>query len=719
MPVAPSQYICETEGCGKTFTSSTRSPSRSSRASIPSSAHKVAEITHPISKSPPPDSLAITNYQNAETAATVNITSETSSLPNTQPVWNGTTNQHNATISTGEITLPFVPSITPIPDNTNLPDLVQPFSETGNTLDLSSWLRLGQPSEYLFDEQVYGWVEQILTEQNQTQVQQSPVTFDTYFPVITTPVSQTDISHTAELPIIGEDKVAALQQMWSCISLVNGNTISGSTSITQYFSIGWRIIMARFPIIHVPSFDVTTAPSSFLTAIIALGAVHSVEQVDRDFAKEILPFARAMAVSEPLNDPTARLQTIQGFLISAITGEQLDTIEQHQAQGMVSHAMALMRRFGFLHMTGSGEISANQYDQEAQWRSWAEQESRRRTLWVCWMMDIRSVTLGHHFGSRARSPFRMIIELPCRNDCWLAPNSFAWARRLHISQTIPQALKSTLNKDWSKEWFADTQLAFARLVVIHALAALAWDLAHRDLMLPAEFSSDGPTKIAISLVLGLQSLGKHPSLFDENISAPIKPLTAESYDISTAACLDILVDLTSLEIACGVSAVGIMQNVKTSDRLEANSKLRTWSRTNEATQAAVIAADFLKQSLESVSRWPKSVSHAWTAYLAFLVLWAYETWNSDGHNTLSSDNDANHPEVVSQGSQGQRHAEKAVQYCSQIMNVAGASNYNTPGPRDISSLGLVTIQLMQEVQADIVIQHTQTLSRILEGMRRG
>lgn len=41
----------------------------------------------------------------------------------------------------------------------------------------------------------------------------------------------------------------------------------------------------------------------------------------------------------------------------------------------------------------------------------------------------------------------------------------------------------------------------------------------------------------------MQSLSKHPSLVNENLKETVTPLTAEAYDISTAACLDIFTDL--------------------------------------------------------------------------------------------------------------------------------------------------------------------------------
>ncbi|OWZ26044.1 hypothetical protein C356_07048 [Cryptococcus neoformans c45] len=360
------------------------------------------------------------------------------------------------------------------------------------------------------------------------------------------------------------------------MSFVKGVPIAENPNIAQLFAAGWRVILTRFPIVHTASFDISTTPPSFLSSVIALGAVHSTQEIDRAFARQLLPVIRALAVSESLDDSKSRLQTIQAFLLSAITGEHLNTHEQHQAQGMVSHAMSLMRRFGYLLMTGSGE-NENNSDQDTQWRTWAEQDS------------LVVLDAGYPV-CYSRPPFRKPSKIPVSHDYRVALQT-----RLLVGFQQLCALQSTLTKDWSREWFADEQLDFARLVVIHALAALAWDLAHRDLILPPELSSEGPSKIAVSLVCGMQSLSKHPSLVNENPIETVTPLTAEAYDISTAACLDIFTDLTSLEIFCGVSAAGMIQNVKTSDRLEANGKMRSWSWTSKAAQAVLVAADFLKQ----------------------------------------------------------------------------------------------------------------------------
>ncbi|KIY54300.1 hypothetical protein I307_06359 [Cryptococcus deuterogattii 99/473] len=650
-PVSISQYVCGADRCGKSFSSSSLMLANIAGKLLlgkrSASGTKVFTLDY-LQNVPLPSSRlhSIRNQTSSENIAPAAFNS-----------------------------VPLVSGAALVSQNVNIPDLMQSPLQSTEALDLRSWL--GQPTNLLFDEQVYGWLEQVLTEQNGAQSLQRSTGFDSYFPPINTVLIPTDGSNNPGHPTLGDEVKAKLTQIWQGMSFVKGVSMAENPNIAQLFAAGWRVILTRFPIVHIASFDISTTPSSFLSSVIALGAVHSTQEIDRTFARQLLPVIRAMAVSESLDDTKSRLQTIQAFLLSAITGEHLNTHEQHQAQGMVSHAMSLMRRFGYLLMTGSRE-NDNNSDQDTQWRTWAELESRRRTLWLCWILDIRSVTLGHHFGSRARSPFRMIIELPCRQDCWSASNSFAWARRLHTAQTIPQALQSTLAKDWSREWFADEQLDFARLVVIHALAALAWDLAHRDLILPPELSSEGPSKIAVS----------------------------EAYDISTAACLDIFTDLTSLEIFCGVSAVGMIQNVKTSDRLEANGKMRSWSRTSKAAQAVLVAADFLKQSIESLSRWPKSVSHSWTVYFAFLVLWAFDCCHSDGSDWVTRSLQAGNSslEGVEQQSSShnlQQRARKAIEYCKKAAAHARSGNSTSPGAEDLGELGHIAIEIMQGVHADI------------------
>ncbi|WWC89621.1 uncharacterized protein L201_004546 [Kwoniella dendrophila CBS 6074] len=297
----------------------------------------------------------------------------------------------------------------------------------------------------------------------------------------------------------------------------------------------------------------------------------------------------------------------------------------------------------------------------------------------------------------------MVIELPCRQDCWFASDSFAWARRLHSTQRIAQALQSTFAKDWSNTWFSDEQLDFARLVVIFGLAALAWDISQRDLIhpVPSETGPEGPERIAISLVYGMRSLSKHPSLVDERSIEMMTLLTAEAYDISTAACLGILSELISIEVFCGVSSVGMILSVQTSDRLQANGLVRNWSRTPKAMQAVLVAAEFLKESLLNWSRWPNSISHAWTLYFAFLVLWSFSTCHSRNLPQeppfLSSLNTSEDQHAVPKA---QQQIQQAIGYCEQFALQARSATTSFD-LNQLTVLGKTVIMIMQNVHTDI------------------
>lgn len=191
--------------------------------------------------------------------------------------------------------LPLVSGAARVSQNVNIPDLMQSPLQSAEALDLRSWL--GQPTNLLFDKQVYGWLEQVLTEQNATQSLQRSTGFDPYFPPINTVLIPTDGSNNPGHPTLGDDLKTMLTQIWQGLSFVKGVSMAENPNIAQLFAAGWRIILTRFPIVHIASFDISTTPPSFLSSVIALGAVHSTQGIDRVFARQLLPVIRAMAVS--------------------------------------------------------------------------------------------------------------------------------------------------------------------------------------------------------------------------------------------------------------------------------------------------------------------------------------------------------------------------------------------------------------------------------------
>lgn len=262
------------------------SPGRSSQPPITSTTKSSTALSNEIRQSLP----------SHDTSASVD--------PSQPPIVSSVTNTSQSVgnqISSGNIaplafnSLPLVSEATRVSQNVNIPDLMQSPPQSDEALDLRSWL--GQDTNLLFDEQVYGWLEQVLTEQNGTQGLQMSTGFDTYFPPINTVLTPTDGSNNPRHPTIGDDVKAKLTQIWQGMSFVKGVPIAENFNIAQLFAAGWRVILTRFPIVHTASFDISTTPPSFLSSVIALGAVHSTQEIDRAFARQLLPVIRAMAVS--------------------------------------------------------------------------------------------------------------------------------------------------------------------------------------------------------------------------------------------------------------------------------------------------------------------------------------------------------------------------------------------------------------------------------------
>nr|KIR83729.1 hypothetical protein I308_06118 [Cryptococcus tetragattii IND107] len=363
-PVSISQYVCGANRCGKSFSSSShlRRHERTHLGTRPYACKHCGKtfvrkevcqrhegLHSGLSPERPPSILSsprqsshapIAATTKSSTALSNEVPQSTSShdcsasVEASQPIISSVTSTsqsiRNQTSSENIAppafnSLPLVSGAARVSQNVNIPDLMQSPLQSAEALDLRSWL--GQPTNLLFDEQVYGWLEQVLTEQNATQSLQRSTGFDPYFPPINTVLIPTDGSNNPGHPTLGDDLKTMLTQIWQGLSFVKGVSMAENPNIAQLFAAGWRIILTRFPIVHIASFDISTTPPSFLSSVIALGAVHSTQGIDRVFARQLLPVIRAMAVS--------------AFLLSAITGEHLNTHEQHQAQGMVSHAMSV------------------------------------------------------------------------------------------------------------------------------------------------------------------------------------------------------------------------------------------------------------------------------------------------------------------------------------------------------------------------------------------
>ncbi|WWC89622.1 uncharacterized protein L201_004547 [Kwoniella dendrophila CBS 6074] len=370
--------VCQRhEGLHSTPSSSRPSARPTAQQKNKNKGSPVIASSNPSSSNSPIPDLPPTSTDNTQTTPAEEDPSKQPWSFNAASRASGLSGQCDCPIAHGTIELspPNFQSNSTIPPSLPLPPSLAP--QPADTADPDIWL--AQPTDHLFDDQIYGWLDQILSEQNHPQTSPNTTSLETYFP----PADQTnlviDSTHLSQQPILSETAKSQLTQIWQSLSLVRGTTLVENNQIGDYFTAGWKTLLVRFPIVHVPTFDISTASQCFLSAIIALGAVHCVQASHRAFAKQLLPITRAMMVSEPLDNKEHRLQVIQAALLSAIASQHLDTVERNQAQAMANYAYSLMRHFGYMHMTGAGEPTIPG-DQDSQWKSWAHRESSRRSV---------------------------------------------------------------------------------------------------------------------------------------------------------------------------------------------------------------------------------------------------------------------------------------------------------------------------------------------------
>lgn len=156
--------------------------------------------------------------------------------------------------------------------------------------DLQRWL---QPNSSLFDDEVYGWLEQMIDPQALT----APVPSAQREPprISTNPTLSLSASLCLSYPSLPAHVRIQITPLW--IALHNDREIPEASQLELYFSNGWRELVTRFPIVHLPTFDVNSACMSFLVGLIVCGAAHSESVADRQFAQLLSPVLRAIAVS--------------------------------------------------------------------------------------------------------------------------------------------------------------------------------------------------------------------------------------------------------------------------------------------------------------------------------------------------------------------------------------------------------------------------------------
>ncbi|KAK0385403.1 hypothetical protein NLU13_7879 [Sarocladium strictum] len=294
------------------------------------------------------------------------------------------------------------------------------------------------------------------------------------------------------VPVLGEStRKVLLEVIESCgPSLPNGPDVSvwelpllSLDALQEYLELFFKRFNTAYPLLHLPTFAPDKTEPLLLIAILLLGATYSTKdahQVAVCIHDVIRPciFAHAGFSAKP------QLWSLQTILLVECFGKSRAGLKQHEMSHLFHGLLInLIRRSDCQSVKPKGPEMRPRpdFDENATWHQWAADEEKKRLALFCFMWDTEHAVL--FCQSLCMSSFELRVDLPCPQAIWEARDSVSWASAWRsippAGREIPYllAVKSYLNPSTPKTFPLD---AMSRVLVLHGLMSVAWDMQRRD-----------------------------------------------------------------------------------------------------------------------------------------------------------------------------------------------------------------------------------------------
>ncbi|KAK6583024.1 hypothetical protein PZA11_004100 [Diplocarpon coronariae] len=256
---------------------------------------------------------------------------------------------------------------------------------------------------------------------------------------------------------------------------------------------------------------------------------------------------------------------------------------------------------------------------------------------LCFMWDTQHAVLFSQ--SLCMSAAELKLALPWNDALWEAETAEEWARINSTEQPQPQFLsvmKRYINpRPGASMWPIN---AFSRVLMLHGLMSIAWDLNRRDQtsLGVAIAGQEEPWQARIARSYDawktdfdiyskqtLLYLSSHPSP-----KSDFQRFCVTHLAIYDAAYIALHVEINDLQIYAGASHI-VGRPVTSSDRARSRQRIETWAapRSLAAAQAGSHAARILRDGLRKLQDWDSGdyFHYPWCLYLATLTCWAFQT----------------------------------------------------------------------------------------------
>ncbi|GJC90633.1 nicotinate catabolism cluster-specific transcription factor [Colletotrichum liriopes] len=266
-------------------------------------------------------------------------------------------------------------------------------------------------------------------------------------------------------------------------------------SLKTYLDLFFTRFNTAYPLMHLETFDCQKTEPLLLLSILLLGATYSNKDCHQ-LAVCIHDVIRPSIFAHAGFSPRPELWTLQTILLVECFGKSRAGQKQHDMSHLFHGLLInLIRRSDCQSIRPpgpppiSGENNAEILDRA--WRRWAEGEQKKRLALLCFMWDTQHAVL--FCQSLCMSAFELRLELPCSQGIWEARDAASWASAWRSSLSDQRlfylpTLKSYLTPSASRP---SGLTGFSRILVLHGLMSISWDMGRRDQTALGVVSHDG------------------------------------------------------------------------------------------------------------------------------------------------------------------------------------------------------------------------------------
>ncbi|KAG0149829.1 hypothetical protein CROQUDRAFT_104773 [Cronartium quercuum f. sp. fusiforme G11] len=403
----------------------------------------------------------------------------------------------------------------------------------------------------------------------------------------------------------------------------------GPDQMGLYLNLYWSNVQeTSFPILHRPTFKTSEASVSLLCLMMCLGAYFT-DSEGHELATVLYEDIRKRVISSPEFKPRASLDIIQVTLLVILYGKLCSTRTHHEMAHIFWGSTLTMYRRSALFSPRSSPVPPElKHNLEAQWKAWIEDESSKRAAYAAFLIDVQHAAIFRH--APTLSAFHIQHVLPADEEEWMAPDANAWERvrtgRPNAGQgtLFMSALKASLLPGMAPPYLNP----FSRVVILHGLISIAFDLQWRDVFMIGLAASDSGVRdwrSTISTAFNSWKICLDSCLMSSE--QPAHQLLTASISIYALAHIVLSIDVHELQIFAGAQktlGLTVAQQVIQSTK----DRVHKWARSKDGRASAWHAAHFLRSSLEHLdqaSEMLHCLHYTWACYISVLAVVAYGT----------------------------------------------------------------------------------------------